>query len=129
MFLRNTRVPGAPVEEYCAKLYFSTHTDIHFDEHKSNYTFIRFTQKYFLDPTMRFFSQVQNPLTTTRATIVAQYFFVITLQPLQLDRCSNPLRMRKVFLVLLNKKIFDWGEGFPWSGLAKLGCFRFFDQL
>jgi len=24
---------------------------------------------------------------------------------------------------------FDWGEGFAWGGLAKLGCFRFFDQL
>jgi len=68
-------------------------------------------------------------LTTTRATIVAQGFFVITRQPLQLDRCSNPLRMRKVFLVLLKKNFFDWGEGFAWGGLAKLGCFRFFDQV
>ena len=37
--------------------------------------------------------------------------------------------MRKVFLALLKKKIFYWGEGFAWGGLAKLGCFRFFDQL
>ena len=70
-----------------------------------------------------------NPLTTTRATIVAQGFFVITRQPLQLDRCSNPLRMRTVFLVLLKRKYFDWGEAFAWGGLTKLGCFRFFDQL
>ena len=34
--------------------------EIQFDEHKSNYTFIRFKQKCFLDPTMRFYSQVQN---------------------------------------------------------------------
>jgi len=30
---------------------------MHFDEHKSNYTFIRVTQKCFLDPTMHFYSQ------------------------------------------------------------------------
>jgi len=36
---------GTPVEEYWARLYFSTHTEIHFDEHKSNYIFIRFIQK------------------------------------------------------------------------------------
>jgi len=70
-----------------------------------------------------------NPLTTTRATIVAQVFFVMTRQPLQLDRCSNPLRMRKVFLVLLKKNFFDWGEGFAWGGLAKLGCFIFWPTL
>jgi len=40
--------------------YISTHTEIHCDEHKSNYTFITFTQKCFLDPTKRFYSQVQN---------------------------------------------------------------------
>ena len=34
--------------------------EIYFDEHKSNYAFIIFTQKYFLDPTKRFYSQVQN---------------------------------------------------------------------
>ena len=36
-----------PDEEYWARLYFSTHTEIHFDEHKSNYSFIRFKQKWF----------------------------------------------------------------------------------
>ena len=35
-----------PDEEW-AGLYFSTYAEIHFDEHKSNYTFIRFTQKCF----------------------------------------------------------------------------------
>jgi len=34
--------------------------EIRFDEHKSNNTFVRFTQKCFLDPTMRFYSEVQN---------------------------------------------------------------------
>jgi len=34
--------------------------DIQFNEHKSNYTFIRFTQKCFLDPTKRFYSQVKK---------------------------------------------------------------------
>jgi len=49
--LRNTRFHGTPVEEYWARLYFSTHAEIYFDEHKSNYTFIIFAQKCFLDPT------------------------------------------------------------------------------
>jgi len=64
-------------------------------------------------------------LTTTRATIVAQVFFVITRQPLQLHRCSNPLRMRKVFLVLL-KKIFllGWGVRLGWA--RKVGVFSVF---
>jgi len=43
-----------------------------FEEHKSNYTFIRFTQKCFLDQTMRFYSQVQNlrALTKLRAGVL-----------------------------------------------------------
>ena len=67
MFCGTLRCHGTPVEEYCARLYFSTHTEIHFDEHKSIYTFIRFTQKCFLDPTMRFYSQVQNSRALTKA--------------------------------------------------------------
>jgi len=47
MFCGTLGYHGTPVEEYWARLYFSTHTEIHFDEHKSNYTFIRFTQKCF----------------------------------------------------------------------------------
>jgi len=58
--------------------------EIHLHEHESNYAFIRFTQKCFLDPTMRFYSQVQNfnPLTTARANKLARGFFIITRQPL-----------------------------------------------
>ena len=67
------------------------------------------------------------PLTTTRATIVAHAFLVITRHLLQLDRCSNPLRMRKVFLVLLKKNFFYLGEGFVWERLAKWGCFCFLE--
>jgi len=33
---------------------------------------------------------------TTRATIVAQGFFVITRHLLQLERCSNPLQIQQV---------------------------------
>ena len=66
-----------------------------------------------------------KPLTTTRATIVAQVFFVITRQPLKLDRCSNPLRMRKVFLVLLQKFFLIGVRGSPGVGSR----FRFFDQF
>ena len=64
-------------------------------------------------------------LTTTRATIVAQGFFVITLQPLQLDRCSNPLRMWKVFLVLLKKTFFIGVRGSPGVGSQSWGVFVF----
>ena len=60
-------------------------------------------------PSLRFFKKnlftrwprTFNPLTTARATIVAQSFFVITRQPLQLQRCSNPPRMRKIDTITL----------------------------
>jgi len=65
-----------------------------------------------------------NPLTTTRATIVAHAFYVITRQPLQLESCSNPPQMQQVFLVLL-KKNMDLGEGFAWQRLANGGVFVF----
>jgi len=44
----------------------------HFDEHKSNYTFISFAQKCFSDPTMRFCSQVQNLRALTKAQSLPQ---------------------------------------------------------
>ena len=65
------------------------------------------------------------PWTTARATIVAQSFFVITRQPLQLQRCSNPLRMRKVFLVLSKKKFLIRVRGSPGEGSQSGGVFVF----
>jgi len=56
---------GTPDEQYWARIYLSTPTEIYFDERKSNYTFIRYTQKCFLDPTMRFHSQVPTKLKST----------------------------------------------------------------
>jgi len=67
MFCGTLGFHGTPVEEYWARLYFSTHTEIHFDEYKPNYIFIRFIQKCFLDPTMGFYSQVQNLRAFTKA--------------------------------------------------------------
>jgi len=67
MFCGTLGFHGTPVEEYWAKLYFSTHTEIHFDEHKSIYTFIMIYTEMFLDPTMRFYSQVQNLRALTKA--------------------------------------------------------------
>ena len=56
---------------------------------------------------------------------MAQGFFVITRQPLQLDRCSNPLRMRKVFLVLFKKNVWlGWGVRLGWA--RKVGVFSVF---
>ena len=56
---------------------------------------------------------------------MAQSFFVITRQPLQLDRCSNLLRMRKVFLVLFLKKFWlGWGVRLGWA--RKVGVFSVF---
>ena len=64
----------ARVEEYWARLYFSTHMEIHFDEHKSNHTF----HKCFLDPAKRFYSQVQNlrALANRHGVIVIDYNFL-----------------------------------------------------
>ena len=70
-----------------------------------------------------------NPLMTTGATIVAQSFFVITRQPLQLDRCSNPLRMRKVFLVLLKKNFLIGVRSSPGVGSQSWGVFGFLTNL
>jgi len=50
-----------------------------------------------------------NPLTTARAITAARAFLNITRHLLQLERCSNPVRMRKVFLVLSKKNIFWFG--------------------
>jgi len=47
MFCGTLGFHGIRDEEYWARLSF-THTEIHFDEHKSNYSFIRFKQKWFL---------------------------------------------------------------------------------
>jgi len=60
MFCGTLEFRGDPVEEYWARLYFSTHAEIHFDEQKSNYTFFGFAQKCFLNPKKRFYSQVEN---------------------------------------------------------------------
>jgi len=68
---------------------------------------------------------MSNPLTTTRATIMAHVFFVITRQPLQLERCSNPLRMRKVFLVLIKNNFLIWVRGLLGRGLQSRGVFVF----
>ena len=74
-------------------------------------------------PSITYVPILVGSLTTTRATIVAHVFFVITRQPLQLDRCSNPLRIRKVFLVLL-KNIFLIGvRGSPGVGSQSWGVF------
>ena len=67
MFCGTLAYHGIPVEEYWARLYFYTYMEIHFDEHKSYYTLIRFTQKCFSDPTKRFCSQVQNLRALTKA--------------------------------------------------------------
>jgi len=67
MFCRTLGFHGTPVIEYWARLCFSTHTEIHFDEHKSNYTFVRFTHKCFLDTRIRFYSHVPNLGALTKA--------------------------------------------------------------
>jgi len=43
------------------------YTEIHFDEHKFNYTFIRFTQTCLIDPTMRFYSYLQHLTALTKS--------------------------------------------------------------
>jgi len=47
MFCGTLGLRGIPVEEYWARLYLSSHADIYFDEHKSNFKFIRFAQNCF----------------------------------------------------------------------------------
>jgi len=47
MFCGTLGFHGTPVEVYWARWCLSTHTEIYFDEHKSNYTFIRITRNVF----------------------------------------------------------------------------------
>ena len=68
MFCRTLGYHGTPVEEYWARLYFSTHMEIHCDEcNPTTHLLGRFTQKCYLDPTKRFYSQVQNLRALTKA--------------------------------------------------------------
>jgi len=67
MFCGTLGYHGTAVEEYWVRLYFSKHTEIYFDKNKFYYTLIRFTQKCFLDPTVRLYSQVQNLKALTKA--------------------------------------------------------------
>jgi len=66
-----------------------------------------------------------NPLTTTRATIVARAFLDINWYLLQLERCSNPLRMRKVILVLSKKNFLIRVRGSPGGGSQSGDVFVF----
>ena len=66
-----------------------------------------------------------GPSTTAQATVVARAFLDITRHLLQLERCSNPLRMRKVFLVLPKKNVFDRVRGSPGGGSQSGGVFNF----
>jgi len=72
---------GTHVGECWARLYFSTHMEIHFDEHKSNYTFIGFTRKCFLNPTMRFYSRVQSLRALTKAWALHSHTFAYSHPP------------------------------------------------
>jgi len=71
----------------------------------------------------------KNALTTTKAITVARVFFVITRQPLQLQRCSNSLRMRKVFLVLSKKHFLIQVRGSPGGGSQSGGVFGFLTKF
>ena len=53
-----------------------------------------------------------NPLRPAQATIVAGTFLAITLQPLELESCSNPLRIQQVFWLKSKKNIFHFWWGF-----------------
>jgi len=79
-----------------------------------------------MEVSVRKFAQL---LTTTRAKRLAQGFFVITRQPLQLQRCSNPLRMRKFFVVLLKKNFLIRVRGSPGGGSQSGGVFVFLTYL
>ena len=69
-----------------------------------------------------------NPLTPSPATIMAGTFLAITRQPIELERCSNPPRIREVFLFRLNKK-FVFGFSVLWAKHHKWGVCVFFGQL
>jgi len=56
---------------------------------------------------------------------LARVFFVITRQLQQLERCSNPLQMRKVFLVLFKKNFLIWVRGSLGRSSQNGGVFDF----
>jgi len=55
------------------------YTEIYFDEHKSNYTFIRFTQKCFLDTTMRGIELIKLKLRAHHSHTFAQSSTILLL--------------------------------------------------
>jgi len=57
---------------------------------------------------------------------MAQVVLVITCQLLQLERCSNPLRIQQVYLFRVKKNFQFWVRGFLLGGRHKWGYFRVF---
>ena len=70
-----------------------------------------------------------NPLTTARANLLARNFWAINRQLLELETCSNPLRIQQVFQSKSKKTIFGFGGRFSGGDVTKRTCFGNFSHL
>jgi len=77
---------------------------------------------------MRFFTS-GCPSRATRATFFAELCNSITRQPIELERCSNPVRIRQVFSLDLKNIYFVLGFGFSVRDVTRGACFRFLGQV
>ena len=89
-----------------------------FDSHLANFRFVFFFTFFRLKCQVRV-----NPLTTTRSNILAHLFLAINCQPLELESCSNPLRIQQVFQLTSEKNVCCFGFQVFWVERHKQGCF------
>ena len=61
--------------------------------------------------------------------LVAGTFLAITRQLLELESCSNPLRIQQVFWLKSNKNVFCFRWGVHWGDCHKWRCFGNFGHL
>jgi len=64
-----------------------------------------------------------NPLRPAQGTVVAGTFLAMTRQPLELESCSNPLRIQQVFWLKSKKKRFSFSVGGSLGGPPQMELF------
>ena len=69
------------------------------------------------------------PITTARANKLDRNFLVMNRQPLELESCSNPLRIQQVLESKSKKKCFRFRFGFSGGTATSGGVYAFFSHL
>ena len=83
----------------------------------------RVTPRYFV---VIFRIEYIQPLSPECATVFANLCNSITRQPIELESCSNPLRIQQVFWLSSKKKFFVLDLGFSGGKVESWGVYAFF---